>query len=68
MIWKTGSILNGKIRKYTSHKNSFPTDDAVKKSVYLAIREITGKWIQPICSRGIIFNQFIIIFNDGTGM
>ena len=35
--------LNGKIRKYTKNKLSFSTDDAVKKSVYLALREATKK-------------------------
>lgn len=68
IIYTTNIIenLNGKIRKYTSHKNSFPTDDAVKKSVYLAIREITKKWTQPIRNWGIILNQFIAIFGERT--
>ena len=68
IIYTTNIIenLNGKIRKYTSHKNSFPTDDAVKKSVYLAIREITKKWSQPIRNWGIILNQFIAIFEERT--
>ena len=40
--------LNGKIRKYTKNKMSFPTDDAVLKSVYLALRQATKKWSMPI--------------------
>ena len=70
IIYTTNIIenLNGKIRKYTKNKNSFPTDDAVKKSVYLAIREITKKWTQPISNWGIILNQFITIFGDRTGI
>ncbi|KAA6307317.1 hypothetical protein EZS27_041015, partial [termite gut metagenome] len=42
MIYTTNIIenLNGKIRKYTKNKLSFPNDDALKKSVYLAIAEI----------------------------
>ncbi len=68
IIYTTNIIenLNGKIRKYTKNKNSFPTDDAVKKSVYLAIREVTKKWTQPIRNWGIILNQFIAIFGDRT--
>jgi len=31
--------LNGKIRKYTKNKLSFPSDEAVMNSVYLATRE-----------------------------
>lgn len=66
IIYTTNLIenLNGKIRKYTKNKMSFPTDDAVKKSVYLAINEATRKWTQPIRNWGIIFGQFIAIFGD----
>jgi len=66
IIYTTNIIenLNGKIRKYTKNKMSFPTDDALKKSVYLAIRQITKKWTQPIRNWGLIFNQFMIIFAD----
>ncbi|WP_250645104.1 transposase [Flavobacterium columnare] len=35
--------LNGKIRKYTKNKLLFPTDEAVLKSVYLALKEATKK-------------------------
>ena len=64
IIYTTNLIenLNGKIRKYTKNKLSFPTDEAVKKSVYLAINEVTKKWTQPIRNWGIIFTQFIAIF------
>jgi len=66
IIYTTNLIenLNGKIRKYTKNKLSFPTDDAVKKSVYLALTEVTKKWTQPIRNWGIILNQFMTIFAD----
>ena len=56
--------LNGKIRKYTKNKLSFPTDDYVIKSVYLALREATKKWSMPIRNWGIILNQFLIIYKE----
>src|SRR5699024_7843154 len=64
IIYTTNLIenLNGKIRKYTKNKLSFPTDQAVMKSVYLAVREATKKWIMPIRNWGVILNQFLIIF------
>lgn len=64
IIYTTNLIenLNGKIRKYTKNKLSFPTDDAVKKSVFLALREATKKWSKPIPNWGIILNQFLAIF------
>lgn len=66
IIYTTNLIenLNGKIRKYTKNKLSFPTDEAVMKSVYLAIREVTKKWTMPIRNWGIILNQFSVIFGD----
>ncbi|MEO1218683.1 MAG: IS256 family transposase [Bacteroidota bacterium] len=66
IIYTTNLIenLNGKIRKYTKNKMSFPTDKALKKSVYLAIFEITKKWTMPIRNWPIILNQFIAIFED----
>ena len=64
IIYTTNLIenLNGKIRKYTKNKLSFPTDGAVMKSVYLATREATKKWSMPIRHWGIILNQFLIIY------
>ena len=66
IIYTTNLIenLNGKIRKYTKNKLSFPTDEAVIKSVYLAIREATRKWTQPIRNWGIILNQFLTIYQE----
>ncbi|WP_423997793.1 IS256 family transposase [Maribacter sp. IgM3_T14_3] len=64
IIYTTNLIenLNGKIRKYTKNKLSFPTDDAVMKSVYLAVREATKKWSMPVRNWGIILNQFLTIY------
>lgn len=66
IIYTTNLIenLNGKIRKYTKNKMSFPTDDAVLKSVFLALREATKKWTMPIRNWGIVLNQFMLIFED----
>ena len=64
IIYTTNLVenLNGKIRKYTKNKMSFPTDDAVMKSVFLAVRQATKKWTMPIQNWGVILNQFMIIF------
>ena len=66
IIYTTNVIenLNGKIRKYTKNKMSFPTDEAVLKSVYLSIREASKSWTLPIRNWGEIFNQFIIMFEN----
>lgn len=64
IIYTTNIIenLNGKIRKYTKSKLSFPSDDAVKKTVYLSLMEIEKKWTMPIPNWGLIINQFMLIF------
>lgn len=64
IIYTTNLIenLNGKIRKYTKNKLSYPTDEAVIKSVFLALSECTKKWTMPIRNWGIILNQFLAIF------
>jgi transposase-like protein len=66
IIYTTNIIenLNGKIRKYTKNKMSYPTDEAVMKSVFLAVQEITKKWTMPIRDWGMILNQFMIMFEN----
>ena len=66
IIYTTNLIenLNGKIRKYTKNKLSFPTDEALKKSVYLSLSLITKKWTLPIRNWGIILSQFMAIFEN----
>lgn len=66
LIYTTNIIenLNGKIRKYTKAKMSFPDDPSVLKSVFLALREITRKWTLPIRNWNLVVNQFINIFGE----
>lgn len=66
IIYTTNLIenLNGKIRKYTKNKLSFPTDQAVMKSVYLAVGEATKKWTMPIRNWGVILNQFLTLYEE----
>lgn len=68
LIYTTNIIenLNGKIRKYTKTKMSFPDDASVVKAVFLALREITRKWTMPIRNWNLVVNQFINIFGERT--
>ena len=45
-IYTTNAIesLNSVIRKATKKRKVFPTDDAAKKVIYLAIKEASKKW------------------------
>ena len=66
IIYTTNLIenLNGKIRKYTKSKMSYPSDDALRKSVWLTIEEIEKKWTMPIRNWAIVFNQFITLYEN----
>lgn len=66
LIYTTNVIenLNGKIRKYTNAKMSFPDDASVLKSVFLALREITRNWTFPVRNWSLIINQFMNIFGE----
>lgn len=50
--------LNGKIKKYAKNKLSFPSDDAVLKSVYLSLRLYSKRFLQNMkCQTEYILNQ-----------
>ena len=43
---------------------NIPSDDAVKKMVYLSLMEIEKKWTMPITNWGLIMNQFMLMFEN----
>ncbi len=66
LIYTTNPIesLNSAIRKYTNNKSVFPDDQSAMKIIYFAIMNTQKKWSQAIHNWGLIFNQFLIIFED----
>ena len=50
LIYTTNTVegYHRQIRKVTKNKGVFPTDDSLEKLVYLAYRNIRGKWTMPI--------------------
>jgi putative transposase len=56
--------LNRNIRRTTSNKTMFPTDDAVIKSIYLSIQSSVINNQTPIQNWLIIANQFNIMYPD----
>ena len=66
MIYTTNAIegFHRMLRKYTKNKTIFPTDDSVRKSVYLSVREISKKWNHAAQNWGIIMGQLMIFFED----
>lgn len=48
----------------TKSKLSFPSDDAVKKMVYLSLMEIEKKWTMPLANWATISQQLAIKFGN----
>lgn len=52
------------VRKFTKTKAIFPTDDSIRKVVYLSVKEIQKKWSMPVRDWGLIYSQVMIYFED----
>mgnify|MGYP007017317967 CR=1 FL=1 len=52
------------MRKVTKTKNSYPTDDALRKIIYLATMEASKKWSMPIREWKRCISQMAIHFED----
>ena len=65
-IYTTNAIesLNSVIRKSIKKRKLFPSDDAAKKVVYLAVREASKKWTMPIRNWRLALNHFMIAFDE----
>lgn len=65
-IYTTNAIesLNSVVRKAIRKRKVFPTDDAARKVVYLAINEASKKWSMPIRNWKLALNRFMIEFDD----
>jgi transposase-like protein len=66
LIYTTNTVegFHRMLRKFTKTKTSYPTDEALKKSIFLSIQEISKKWTMPIRDWGIIIGQLSIFFED----
>ncbi len=64
IIYTTNSIenFNRQLRKVTKTKSAYPSDDALMKSLYLAIRDIIKKWTGRVQGWGSILDQLMIYF------
>lgn len=52
------------VRKFTKTKAIFPTDDSIRKVIYLTASEISKKWTMPVRDWGLAYAQFAIFFED----
>lgn len=64
LIYTNNAIesYNRQLRKVTKNKGVFPTDDSIRKLLYLAHRDIAQKWSMPIPNWAMILNQLVVYF------
>ena len=69
-IYTTNTIelLNMTLRKVTKNRSLFPSDEAVFKLMYLALRNISKRWTMPIQNWSGALNQFAILFDGRVPM
>ena len=65
-IYTTNAIesLNSVIRHAIKKRKLFPSDDSVRKVIYLAIESASKKWSMPIQNWKQAMSRFIIEFSD----
>lgn len=66
LIYTTNTIegFHRQVRKVTKNKTAFTSDMALLKLIYLAHRNISKKWTQPMHNWGITVSQLSIIFGQ----
>ena len=64
VIYTTNAVesLNAQLRKVTKKRGAFPTDDSVRKILYLAIQRASKRWTMPIRDWATALNFFSIVF------
>lgn len=63
-LYTTNAIesLNSQYRRINRSRSVFPTDDALKKALYLATQNITKKWTTKIHNWGQIYGELSVMF------
>lgn len=66
IIYTTNALegFNRQLRKFTKTKTSFPTDDSLRKSLYLATEQIMSKWTSPCQNWHGTLAQLSIMYED----
>lgn len=66
VIYTTNAIksVNMSLRKITKNRGSFPSDEALIKLFYLALRDISKKWTLPLRDWKAALNRFTIQYEE----
>ena len=66
VIYTTNAIesVNAGVRKIIKTRGHFPTDEAAIKLIWLALRNITARWVNAAHDWKQAMNQFAILYGD----
>lgn len=66
VIYTTNAVeaVHRQFRKVTKSKSLFPNDDALKKMLFLAYRDLSKKWSMPIQNWALILSNFSVYFKE----
>ena len=64
-LYTTNAIesLNSQFRRINAGRSVFPSEEALKKALYLATKVVTKKWTTRIRDWGQIYGELSIIFD-----
>jgi transposase-like protein len=66
LIYTTNIVeaYHRQLRKVTKTKTAYPSDDSLRKIIYLATVDAAKKWTMPVKDWGQCISQFVIQFGD----
>lgn len=66
IIYTTNPLegFNRQLRKFTKTRTVFPTDDSLRKSLYLATDQVMKKWSSPLSNWGLTSLKLDIYFKE----
>lgn len=69
LIYTTNAVesVHRQLRKVTKNKSVFPTDEALVKMLFLAIKDVSKKWTMPLHGWKIIISHLSIAYGDRLG-
>ena len=66
IIYTTNAVesYHRMVRKFTKSKAIFPTDDSIRKIIFMSVKEISKKWTMPVRDWGLAYSQLAIFFEN----
>jgi transposase-like protein len=66
VIYTTNAIesLNSSYKRLNKQRSVFPTPESLLKALYLATKQVSKKWSQPLKNWGRIYGEFSIMYKE----